>query len=146
MRIDDAGVGGFAEDLPVMVFVLAGVSLLVGSAVNAVAEVRAVGDGDLEATAELLVSAVLRSAQSLETPTIQWLRSSDLDRCVRDVAAGCNGFFLSIRMVHPTVEQLQSVGALPEMFPGMTGSCSRFLNAEADDMLITVVEVRAVVW
>ncbi len=146
MRSDETGVGGFAEDLPVMVFVLAGVCLLVGSAVTATEKVRADDDDDLESLAEILVSEVMKVFSVTETPTVAALRSFEIGGCTERVLAGCDGWFLSLRSVHPEVEMLQSAGALPGQFPGTTGSCSRLINAYDDEMMLVVVEVRAVVW
>lgn len=146
MRLDESGVGGFAEDLPVMVFVLAGVCLLVGSAVSAAEKVRA-GDADgLESLAEVLVSEVMEGFSVTDTPTVTALRSFDIGDCAEPVLVGCDGWFVSLRSVHPEVELLQSAGSLPDQSPGSTGSCSRLINAYDDDMMLVVVEVRAVVW
>ncbi|MCU0858976.1 MAG: hypothetical protein MUE55_00060 [Thermoplasmata archaeon] len=146
MRFDERGVGGFAEDLPVMIFVLAGVCLLVGAAVSAAEKARTGESDELESLAEVLVSEVMDGFSVTETPTVTALRSFEIVNCAEPVLAGCDGWYVSLRSVHPEIELLQSSGSLPDQAPGATGSCSRLINACDDDMMIVVVEVRAVVW
>jgi len=146
MRSDEAAVGGFAEDLPVMVFVLAGVCMLVGSAVDAADRVEAGPGDELELVAEMLVSEVIDAACVAALPTTAGLRSLNVSDCVHAIAASCEGSHLSLRSVYPVPELLLSWGAFPVERPEATGSFSRLVNALDDEGLVIVVEVRAVVW
>lgn len=146
MRSDDAGVGGFAEDLPVMVFVLAGVCLLVGSAVSVVEGTRDDSGVRMECLAELLVGHVIDGVECSDLPTVQGLRSLDLAGLTEGIGARCDGYYVLICLVHPWVEELNACGSLPDSRPSATGSFSCLVNALGDDTAVTVVEVRAIVW
>jgi len=146
MRSDETAVGGFVEDLPVMVFVLAGVCMLVGSAVDAADKVRAGPGDELELVAERLVVEVVDAACVVDLPTVAGLRSLNISDCARAIAESCVGSYVSLRSLYPASDVLLAWGSFPVERPEETGSFSRLVNAVDDKGLVIVVEVRAVVW
>lgn len=146
VRSDEAAVGGFAEDLPVLMFVLAGVCMLVVSAVNATQDAQGVPGPELEHRAELFAEGILDVACVADIPTVSGLRSLNISDCLQPLAGDCTGSFVTVRSVYPTADTLLSWGSLPTERPDAAGCCSRLADALDDDGTVVVVEVTVIVW
>ena len=147
MRGDERGVGGFIEDIPVLVFVLAGVLTLIGT--GAWATAYQADDAREDTLRRLATDAIDR---------VLWMVSGGIDgdldveaigsRNVSDAFAGVpegNGWLLSIDMLHPRAEQLLLISSTLAGNPADSASESRLLNAVSDGMS-AMVRVTVVVW
>ena len=147
MRRDERGVGGFIEDVPVLVFVLAGVLTLVGTGAWAAEQKAGAARDD-----------ALRSLASDTMDRVLWALSDGVDETmVVGVLAGWNaswaftevpegiGWLLSVDMLHPNPGQLILLCSDAVGTPADTASDSRLVNAECDGMC-ALVRVTVVVW
>ena len=148
MRADEEAVGGFFEDLPVLVFVLAGVSVLVSSAVWAEQELaRDRADAELEFAAEILVGAVCAHLFPADgvLPTVDSLRTCNLSQVSLAAAPG-QGCAVAVRERYPADLLLYNESVGCSVVPDVVASASRLMNAVDSRGLTVVVEVRASVW
>lgn len=147
MRRDESGVGGFVEDLPVLVFVLVGVLALVSTSVW-VAQERTDAQTALrsEALAEGLLDAVLlRFSDGVDCSiSVHELRSLNASM-VDSLAPRGFDWMISILILHPWVESIEvgdegcAFGSTP------SGYANRMINAEYGAGGCALVEVRCVV-
>jgi hypothetical protein len=148
MRDDDSAIGGFFEDLPVMLIVLAGVATLVISGVVASERIsRQQDQSELDALADRLVDSVLVSMS--RGPGIEHIPMSatsvNTSRCAGDVLDG-ESWKVAYVMRYPHMEWLR-VDHSDEKMPLMdTGFASRLVNVVVDDGTVGVIEVSAIVW
>jgi hypothetical protein len=148
MKTDEDAVGGFFEDLPVLIFILAGVSVLVSSAVWAEQEIaQERSSAELEFASEMLLEAVCADLFQEEgvLPTVDSLKGYNLSEDVLE-AAGDRGCAVAIRECYPACELLSSTSVGDASIPVEVSSASRLMNAIDAQGLTVVVEVRVCVW
>ena len=149
MKKDERGVAGFFEDLPVLLFVLAGTFTIVVSAWNAS---QVVVSGEENKALERLTercAALLLSEIAGEHPetviTVASVCSTKLIDIATEFLDG-SAFCLSIVMVHPELEWLLQESDRSGGVPERACSVSRLLNALADDGCTAILVVRIIVW
>jgi hypothetical protein len=148
MKVDDAGVGGFLEDLPVLMFVLAGVTVLLSSAVWAASWFEQDrGEESLEDSAERVLETVLSGlpCPRMGYPTAQGIVESNLTGAVEQSAQGVH-WRLAIVMLYPGPEWLVSLSDCGVVTPASACSASKLLSASGPDGGTVVLEVTVVVW
>ncbi len=149
MRADESGVAGFFEDLPVLLIILAGVSVLVFSGATAsehLAEEKI--ESDLDALAGRFVASIrvsLMRDPSMDHASIAMVKSLNISRCSSD-ALDDECWSAAFVLLSPSNEWLRA-----ESSPGIapltgTGYSSSLFNALLDDGLVGVIEVRILVW
>lgn len=148
MKRDTSGALGFFEDLPVMVFVLAGVASLIATAAWSEATIKeGTLHSDLERLAELVSAWILDGApgEVRTLPTADAFRALNLSSLAELLPEG-RSFTAAVTQRHPVVEALNSYSAQSFELPSLTGCSLRFLNAIDGLSRVVVVEVRVVVW
>lgn len=148
MRDDRRGVGGFLEDVPVLVFVLAGVVALIGTSVWA-AGVRSdlVREAELESLADELVDQTLWDLfdgvdSCVSVDRVERLDLSHLSGRVPDGT----GWLVSVNVVHPWVEQLVFAQGGHQEEVAYVCCGWKFINAPYGADGSAVVKVTALVW
>lgn len=149
MRSDRTGVAGFFEDLPVLMFVLAGTCVLVASGVLA-SEANAQKD-----QADRLHRLASRLADSLMTelylarpglpPSVSAVCATALEQVADAVAVGCDYYF-SLLVLHPELRYLCNASNKESCAGYRAASASRLVNASTDDGLVAILVVKVVVW
>lgn len=147
IRRDD-GVAGFFEDLPVLMFVLVGVSVLVMSAAWVQQESA---ERDLEIQlddgARRLAEDVVASFRSCWgfVPRVASIQGKNLSSVVALPSDGY-GCAVSVAIIHtnPSVLATYAEGGLGEA--SVTGYARILFNAEDDCGLVLILEVRVIVW
>lgn len=150
MRAECDGVAGFFEDLPVLMFVLAGVASLVLTSVFASERIASATRADeLEAIADRAVASVcseMLTARGPDAPpSLASIRSMNCSELMRQAVEG-RDFALSIVCLHPSLGRVLHLSSNGTDMPGQTGYASELVNALADDGLVVVVDVRVIVW
>lgn len=149
MRADDAAVAGFFEDLPVLLFVLAGVSTLVLSGVMAAeraSEKRL--HSELDSAAERLLDSILMSLGAGEDIGNAWISSVgsvNISRCSAQVLDG-EACAVNFVQYWPSLQWLRSEAPSMGIPSTNTGYASRVLNAIEDNGLVGIIEVTVHVW
>ncbi|HEX7391830.1 MAG TPA: hypothetical protein VF374_02630 [Thermoplasmata archaeon] len=150
MSWDDAAVGGFFEDLTVLLFVMVGVAVIVSAGVWTAHDAM---DGRVEEElgilAEELLTAVLREISPPETighaPSIEHITGLDLFAVAAEIDSDCQ-FCISATEHHPEHAWLCSATrGLPEGAL-RTAYASGFVNALDPMGMVAVVEVMVLVW
>ena len=148
MRIDDSGVGGFFEDLPVMIFVLAGVSSLIMTGAYASEEIsRARESEELSFIAVHMVDGLVSHCRPVDgaMPTLGHIRQLNASEICGSLASGRH-FAAAMVLRHPGYELLCQ-GSDSVRGPACDAvSATRLLNALDENGVITIVEVRVVAW
>lgn len=147
---DEAAVGGFLEDLPVLVFVLLGVFGLVSTSVFASREMSEREDADrLGEIAQEILDSVLSGLNVGDshgnTLTVSALRDLNLTGWAGSVACGA-GFCVGISVLYPRAEWLSSVVSGDPTSANITGYARHLLVVTDDDGSTTVVEVKVLAW
>ncbi len=150
MKADDAGVAGFFEDLPVLMFVLAGVATLVlcGTWVSRNLNTVQVQE-ELDSLAETLVDSLLSRLLRPETPGLIPPVSSAQDVNIAAIASSVAGerhYLVAIIARYPSYAWLNSCSDNDTSIPNVTGYCSRLLNVLDGYGRTVMLEVRAIVW
>jgi len=146
---DQSGVGGFFEDLPVLMFVLAGTVTVIVSATFSV-EVLASQEADkaLERLAtrcvDLIVAEIMDGHGGVAV-IAGALCATKIDRALQDFL-GDGEFFASIVMIHPESKRLCTIREAPTEIAGRASSASRMINVLVENGLTGIVVVRALVW
>jgi hypothetical protein len=148
VRSDQRGVAGFFEDLPVLIIVLAGVSILVSSAVVAserISERRA--QIDLELLAERMLDRMMTSLRDAQDGTIltSSIGSLNISRCSEGYRSGY-AYAVGFVQCYPDTEWLRSETSSGAVLAHATGYASRLFNAAGSGGRIVVVEVSVLVW
>lgn len=149
MKQDERGVVGFFEDLPVLMFVLAGTFTIVVSTWNASQVVVSREENKelarlTDRCADLLLSELV-GEQSGTVVTVASVCSTRLTQIVAEFLEG-RGFCMSIVMVHPELKWiLQNPGRSGEASERAC-SASRLVNALTDGGYTAILAVRIVVW
>ncbi|OGS51998.1 MAG: hypothetical protein A3K75_03245 [Euryarchaeota archaeon RBG_13_61_15] len=150
MSWDDAAVGGFFEDLTVLLFVMVGVAVIVSASVwTAHDAMDARADEELGILAEELLTAVLREISPPETieyaPSLDHIKGLDLFAVAAEIDSDCQ-FCISATEHHPDDAWLFSATrGLPEGAL-RTAYASGFVNALDPMGMVAVVEVMVLVW
>jgi hypothetical protein len=148
MRDDRRGIGGFIEDIPVLLFVLAGVTTLIGASVWAAGfRSEIVKADELDGVAEESLGRVLCALSDGANGYISVDRMGDLNLSwMRLRVSDGVGWLVSVKVIHPWVEQL----VLAEGDGSCRASCSgcgrALLNAPYGTDGSAIVEVTALVW
>jgi hypothetical protein len=148
MRGDDFGVGGFLEDMPVLVLVLAGVVTLAGTGVWAE-----------ELKADARAEAELRSLANNLLDRVQWALSDGSGSCIsvnRIAMVNLSGaattmpprtsWLSSVEIVHPWCELVLLVKSGDEGSATRAASASRLLDAPCDPDWRVLLKVTVIVW
>ena len=142
------GVAGFFEDLPVLMFVLIGASVLVMSGAwvarqNAIRQL----EQELDDTADTVVRRVLGSILSKwgETPRVTSLLGLDLAAIVSEESRG-HEYAFAIASLHPEPEVFVTANNGDPSRVVRTGFASALFNALDERGLVLILEVRAIVW
>ncbi len=149
MRADERGVAGFFEDIPVLIIILAGVSILVSSVVIAserISERRL--QSDLDLAAERMLARMMTSLRDAQEGTIliSSIGSLNISRCSEGPLAAC-AFAVSFVRYYPGTEWLRSESSSGTVPAHATGHASRLFNAADDGRgQIVIVEVSVFVW
>ena len=149
VRGDDSAVAGFFEDLPVLMFVLAGVLCLVlTSAWVSKVELQQKREAELERAAEdiayRLLDFIRGSDPGAPFPMMDSIEGMD----VSDAAGPDSGLGYSVAIV----ERYPDTSWMRTMTSGLcdgvmsTGSCCVMFNARDDLGNVVVLEVRVIVW
>lgn len=150
MRLDDKAVAGFFEDLPVLMFILAGVACLVSAGLVSV-EVRNEGllQSELDAAAQSLADNILarlrpdeRSMGSL--PSVHTLEQTDFNRLQAELSGGYRSSIGLVQLL-PICERLYGSSGVEDP-PLSTGYAARFMNAIDESGLVVILELRVIVW
>ena len=150
MMADDGGVAGFFEDLPVLMFVLAGVFIIVATGVwtsDALARQRF--HSKLEGLAEELVNDIIHEvrvrAGANQLPSVGILSSLDLGRLA---AESVRSYCYSIAIVErfPTTQWLVNCSKASGSQPFESAGSALLLNALDSQLRVVVVEVKVLVW
>ena len=148
MRGDRRGVGGFLEDIPVLVFVLAGVVTLIGASVWA-AGMRSdlVREVELESLADdLLDQALWGLSYGVDgCVSVDRMAQLDLSELSGRVPDG-TGWLVSVDVIHPWAEQLLLAQGGDQYHVAYVGCGSKLINASYGTDGGAVVKVTAVVW
>ncbi len=148
MRNDRRGVGGFLEDIPVLVFVLAGVVALIGASVWT-AGVRSdlAREVELESLADELVDLALWNLSDGlgGFVSVDRMERLDLSQLSGRVPGG-TGWLISVDVIHPWAKQLVLAqwGGLDDVV--YVGCGWKLVNAPYGTDGSAVVKVTAVVW
>jgi hypothetical protein len=148
MRTDDKGVGGFFEDLPVMIFVLAGVSSLIMTGVFASEEIsRARESEELSYIAVHMVDGLVSHSQPNDgvMPTLGHIRALNASEICGGLACGRH-FAATMIMRHPGYELLCQGSDSVRGSACDAVSATRLLNALDENGVIAIVEARVVAW
>lgn len=148
MRRADDAVAGFFEDLPVLLFVLVGVTVLVVSATWVTRE-RAARDLEVELdgiardiTRELLGSVVSQFGASTRMSS---LTGMDILSVVTGEARG-RSFCVTVSCLHPDVAVVIAETSGEPSTALCTGFARSLFNALDDRGLVSILEVRTIVW
>jgi hypothetical protein len=149
MDFDDSAVAGFFEDLPVLLIILAGVSLLVLSGAEA-AQRSAVQDAqaELESLACRFIGSMIVSLNldhSIEHVSLASVMSLNLTRCACD-ALDRESWSAAIVLLSPEHRWLRSESVTGSDRPVRTGYSSVLLNVVLDSGAVGVVELMVIVW
>jgi hypothetical protein len=150
MMADDRGVAGFFEDLPVLMFVLAGVFIIVAAGVwtsDALASQRF--HDKLEGLAEELVNDIIHEvtvrAGANQLPSLDILTSLNLGRVAADsVQSHC--YSIAIVERFPTTQWLVNCSKASGSQPFEAAGSALLLNALDSHLRVVVVEVEVLVW
>jgi len=150
VRWNDRAVGGFLEDLSVMVFVLAGVSLLVSSYAWSSSLAHARADQErLEWLAEGYIDRVMAeihaACRSAFPPSLASLRALDLSG-LAEVSLPGRSVVASISTLHPYPELVINFSSAAHPIADVVGYSARLCNAVDSDGIVAIVEVRCLVW
>jgi hypothetical protein len=148
MRCDDNGVGGFVEDLPVLVLILAGVCvLLCAGSWSAEIRARSLADEDLGRLAERAVDEVVwaLSDGAGGCVDVDSVAKANLSR-VKSLVPDGIAWLLTVEVVHPWSEPLLLVESGDERNASNTRSDIRLLNAPYGSGGCAVLKVVVVVW
>lgn len=149
MKADRAAVAGFFEDLPVLLFVLAGVTTLVLTSVFVAERLELQKkQKDLEEAARNLANVIVRKARLYAGPDLLPLVSylSSLNISDEVAPGGTIDFAVSVFVVHPLVKCILDYSTNPDAIPRLTGSALRLANAIDDQCGIVILEVRTLAW
>ncbi len=150
MNTDDAGVAGFFEDLPVLMFVLMGVATLVlsGTWVSQNLETIRIQE-ELDSFAEDLVDSVLSRILRHETPdlmpSMSWVQNISLSDLVSEIV-GERHYLIAIVSRYPSFAWLKTESNGDPVRLHATGYCSELLNVLDGSGRTAMLEVRAIVW
>ncbi len=150
MWLDDNAVGGFFEDLTVLLFVLVGVSVVVAAGIwtaEDASETRA--DEELDLLAEDLLTEIMGKISPPEAlsyaPTVDHIRGLDLPG-IADAVRGDCGFCIGVTELYPEEVLLCSASRGLLEAVGDTGFAAGFVNALDPDGMVVMVEVKVLVW
>lgn len=150
MSWDDAAVGGFFEDLTVLLFVLVGVAVVVSAGIWATQDATEARAGEeLGLLAQDILTEVLSEISYPEslgyTPTLDHIRGLDLLGISERIRPDCR-FCISVVEHHPERAWLCSATRGWPEAAADTGYASGFGNALDSTGMIAVVEVMVLVW
>jgi len=148
MRSDQSGIGGFLEDLPVLVFVLAGVGVLLSASTwSSEMAARSQAAERLDEQAELVVEKVLVALSDgcggyIGVGGIPTVNLTDR---LSEMPVGVS-FLVTVEVVHPWAERLAEVEAGTIQAASDIGFATRLINMPAGDETVAVGKVTAIVW
>jgi hypothetical protein len=150
MSWDDAAVGGFFEDLTVLLFVMVGVAVIVSAGVwTAHDAMDARADKELDLLAEELLTGVLREISRPEAlgyaPTLDHIKGLDMLAVAAGIDSDCQ-FCISATEHHPEHAWLCSATRGWPEGAVRTAFASGFVNALCPTGMVAVVEVMVLVW
>jgi len=149
VKRDELGVAGFFEDLPVLLFILAGALTIVISSLSASQVVVLSGEEkELDHLAnrcvELLLSEVFGDGQGVAV-TVGSVCSTRLYQVAEDfLDSRC--FSMGIVMLHPELRWLSQDDCKSRGGSERASAASRLFNALTDDGKTAILVVRIIVW
>lgn len=149
MKRDELGVAGFFEDLPVLMFVLAGTFTIVISSLDA-SDVVVLNRKNMELDrlasrcADLLLFELLGQGQGIAV-SVGSVCSTRLCQVADEFLEG-RCFQMGIVMLHPEVKWLCQNPMRSADWPERASSASRLFNALTGDGQSAILVVRIVVW
>jgi hypothetical protein len=149
MRDDESAVGGFFEDLPVLVIVLCGVVAIVSASVwssGQIANEQFVQELDEIARgfADRLVEAALQ-VEGGDYPSVDKLRTLNISRLSIGLPKTI-GYAVSIVEVYPSLEWLRQFVSDEKPISSDAVASIRLMNAVDSLSRIVIVEARVIVW
>lgn len=140
---------GFFEDLPVLLFVLAGTFTIVISSLSvSVAVVSTEESAKLDFTAnrcvELLLSELLGQSDGNQAMVGSFCSTRLFQ--VAEEFLGKESYCVGIMMIHPELRWLLATDLDGTTVPERASSSSRLFNALTDDGLSAILVVRLIVW
>lgn len=150
MKADDRGVAGFFEDLPVLMFILAGVaSLVLAGAISSRTAGEARRQTELDeaacSLAERLVSEICGGPDSGgRAPSLASIAGTNLQALAIQIEPGCT-CSISLACLHPEYEWLYGSTGTPDE-PGSCGYADLFFDAIGESGLVMVLELKVLVW
>ncbi|MCU0853069.1 MAG: hypothetical protein MUC90_07465 [Thermoplasmata archaeon] len=149
MRHDDAAVGGFFEDLPVLVLVLCGVAAIVSASVwssGQIADEQSVRE--LDEIAQRFVDRLVEAALQVEGggyPSVDKLRVLNISRLAMGLPKAI-GYAVSIVEIYPSLEWLLQYVSDGKPISTDASASIRLVNAIDPWSRIVIVEARVIVW
>jgi hypothetical protein len=134
--------------MPVLVFVLAGVTTLIAAGTWA-AELRAdtYGEDELERLAKDVIDRVLWALS--DGPggfrDLDGIVGANMSDAVREIP-NCTGWLISVEVLHPWSEQVLLLTSEVPGTPTCTACESRLVNSVSEDHLCVLAEVTVIVW
>ncbi|MBN1677957.1 MAG: hypothetical protein JW880_05400 [Candidatus Thermoplasmatota archaeon] len=149
IRRDDA-IGGFFEDLPVLLFVLLGVFVLISASVivsDRMSEQRRIdwlGSVADDILADILLRVTCADAVGYSL-TVAGMREMRLEAAT-EAAAGDAYYCASVVMLHPSVEWLCSAAKGDPRTASNAGFAETLFSAISDDGSTAIVRVTVLAW
>ena len=149
VRPDDTAIAGFFEDLPVLLIVLAGVTMLVVSGVAAserLSEQRV--QRALDALAARFTDSIMLSLSRSMTHqhiSMASIESVNISRCAAD-ALGLECYHVAFVEYFPDVRWVRSESRSEDTLRANTGYAAHLVNAVMPDGGVVIVGVIAIVW
>ena len=150
MMADRTGVAGFFEDIPILVFVLLGVSTLVLSGVWV--SQRLTGERIQDrldrlagALADHLVAEVLELGSYDGLPRVSSVGSLNLTEHARE-ELGARGYEIAVLERYPEFAWVKNQSSGDPLLAESTGYASMVFNAVDDNGYTQIMEVRVLVW
>ena len=147
MENDVNGIGGFFEDLPVLILLLAGVSSVVLTSAWSV-EQRAQGEEleELNRSAERILGSALAAASDDGDGEFALEDLLRLDCRAIGLEPGIDGWVVVVEVVHPFMDGAVARSSASEPTPSSVGWASTVVNATYSGDMVAVVEVTCLVW
>ena len=151
MRLDEDGVAGFFEDLPVLIIVLGAVCILVMTATRISAEIISNDAFDrLQTVAESIIDRVRSEATQLAevrgAPLLSSIVRLNLTDCAEAATLGGHAYKVVIAVLHPGIGSVVASAGRELPVSTCSAASSTLMNAIDESDRSIVIEARAMVW
>lgn len=145
VRSDSSAIGGFFEDLPVLVIVVSGFLVLASAATWASGQLTESRDSaQLSELAHRLSDAVLAEILQSQVPSIRSLAELNMSQLAE--SSDMIDALVTILEIYPRVLYIVSQGEGPSEVNAPTGFSREYFNAITDEGLVAPMELRVIVW